>query len=207
MRSNIGNLPVATARLLQDVRACKLCEPHLPLGARPVLQVHPEARILVVGQAPGTKVHSSGVPFDDASGERLREWMGIDRATFYDPTQLAIVPMGFCYPGTGKSGDLPPRPECAPRWRRQVLEQMPGISLTLVIGQYAQAWHLPQSGNRNVTAVVQAWQEFAPAVIPLPHPSPRNNIWLKRNPWFAETLLPELKARVASARVSGFSGC
>jgi uracil-DNA glycosylase len=193
------DLPVATALLLQQVRACALCAPHLALGVRPVLQVHPGARILVVGQAPGIRVHNSGIAFDDASGDRLREWMGITRNVFYEPTQVAIVPMGFCYPGTGKSGDLPPRPECAPQWRRQVLAQLPRIALTLVIGQYAQAWHLPNSGNGSVTSTVERWQEFAPAVIPLPHPSPRNNIWLKRNPWFAETLLPELKVLVAQA--------
>ncbi|MEI8171671.1 MAG: uracil-DNA glycosylase family protein [Rhodoferax sp.] len=193
------DLPVATSLLLQQVRSCTLCAPHLPLGVRPVLQVHPAARILVVGQAPGIKVHNSGIPFDDASGERLREWMGIPREVFYEPTQVAIVPMGFCYPGTGTSGDLPPRPECAPRWRQEVLAQMPKIALTLVIGQYAQAWHLPKSNNSSVTLTVQRWEEFAPAVIPLPHPSPRNNIWLKRNPWFAQTLLPQLKGLVASA--------
>ncbi|MEI7516117.1 MAG: uracil-DNA glycosylase family protein [Betaproteobacteria bacterium] len=195
------DLPVATALLLQQVRACALCTPHLPLGVRPVLQVHPAARILVVGQAPGIKVHNSGIAFDDASGDRLREWMGITRDVFYEPTQIAIVPMGFCYPGTGKSGDLPPRPECAPRWRKQVLEQLPQIALTLVIGQYAQTWHLPESGKCSVTTLVQRWQEFAPSVVPLPHPSPRNNIWLKRNPWFAETLLPELKLLVAHALI------
>ena len=192
-------LPAATALLLQQVRACNLCAPHLPLGVRPVLQVHPAARILVVGQAPGIRVHNSGIPFDDASGDRLREWMGISREVFYEPAQVAIVPMGFCYPGTGKSGDLPPRPECAPRWRQQVLEQLPRIALTLVIGQYAQAWHLPKSGDSSVTATVERWQEFAPGLTPLTHPSPRNNIWLKRNPWFAETLLPELKKLVSRA--------
>lgn len=197
-RADTG-LPVATASLLQQVRACTLCAPHLALGVRPVLQVHPAARILVVGQAPGIRVHNSGIPFDDASGDRLREWMGLSREVFYDPMQMAIVPMGFCYPGTGKSGDLPPRPECAPRWRQQVLEQLPCIALTLVIGQYAQAWHLPKSGGSTVTGTVERWQEFAPGVIPLPHPSPRNNIWLKRNPWFAGTLLPELKMLVAQA--------
>ena len=194
-----NGLPAATALLLQQVRACTLCAPHLPLGVRPVLQVHPAARILVVGQAPGIRVHNSGIPFDDASGDRLREWMGISREVFYEPTKMAIVPMGFCYPGTGKSGDLPPRPECAPRWRQQVLEHLPDIELTLVIGQYAQAWHLPKSGHSSVTGTVQRWQEFAPGVIALPHPSPRNNIWLKRNPWFAEKLLPELKVLVAQA--------
>jgi uracil-DNA glycosylase len=194
-----NNLPLATALLLQEVRGCTLCTPHLPLGVRPVLQVHPSARVLVVGQAPGIRVHNSGVPFDDASGDRLREWMGINCDVFYDPMQLAIVPMGFCYPGTGKSGDLPPRPECAPRWRQPVLEHLPNIALTLVIGFYAQAWHLPKSSTSGVTDTVERWQEFAPAVIPLPHPSPRNNIWLKRNPWFAQTLLPELKTLVALA--------
>lgn len=194
-----AGLPAATALLLQQVRACNLCAPHLPHGVRPVLQLHPAARILVVGQAPGIRVHNSGVPFDDASGERLREWMGISREVFYEPTRMAIVPMGFCYPGTGKAGDLPPRPECAPHWRQQVLAHVPHITLTLVIGQYAQAWHLPDSGKSSVTRTVERWQEFAPGVIPLPHPSPRNNIWLKRNPWFAETLLPELKALVAKA--------
>jgi uracil-DNA glycosylase len=192
-------LPLATAELLQQVRSCTLCAPHLPLGVRPVLQVHPAARILVVGQAPGIKVHNSGIPFDDASGERLREWMGVSRAVFYDPTQVAIVPMGFCYPGTGKSGDLPPRPECAPQWRQQVMAHLPNIALTLVIGQYAQAWHLPKSNDNSVTRTVERWAEFAPAVLPLPHPSPRNNIWLKRNPWFSQSLLPVLQQAVANA--------
>jgi uracil-DNA glycosylase len=125
--------------------------------------------------------------------------MGITREMFYEPKQVAIVPMGFCYPGTGKSGDLPPRPECAPRWRQEVMEQLPNIALTLVIGQFAQAWHLPKTGNSSVTGTVERWQEFAPGVIPLPHPSPRNNIWLKRNPWFAERLLPELRTKVVRA--------
>ena len=192
-------LPAATHTLLQQVRACTLCAAHLPLGARPVLQVHPAARILVVGQAPGIKVHRSGIPFDDASGDRLREWMGIGREVFYEPTRIAIVPMGFCYPGTGKSGDLPPRPECALQWRQQVLKNLPNIALTIVIGRYAQAWHLPPSGDSSVTSIVERWKEFAPSVMPLPHPSPRNNIWLKRNPWFAETLLPAFKELVTRA--------
>ena len=152
------SLPIATALLLQQVRSCTLCAPFLPFGVRPVLQVHPAARILVVGQAPGIKVHRSGIPFDDASGERLRDWMGISSAVFYDPTRVAIVPMGFCYPGTGKSGDLAPRSECAPRWRQQVLEHLPAIALTLVIGQYAQAWHLP------LVAISDAFTLFIVAV-------------------------------------------
>jgi len=192
-------LPVAATTLLQQVRVCNLCAPGLPLGVRPVLQVHPEARILVVGQAPGIKVHKSGVPFDDASGDRLRDWMGVTREVFYDPTQVAIVPMGFCYPGTGKSGDLPPRPECAARWREPVLALMPHVALTLVIGQYAQAWHLPEAGAATVTDTVKDWRAYAPHRLPLPHPSPRNNIWLKKNPWFGETLLPELRRLVGQA--------
>ena len=191
------DLPSSTSMLLQEVRSCDVCLPFLPLGVRPVLQVDPAARVLLVGQAPGIKVHLSGIPFDDPSGDRLREWMGVSRSVFYDPRQVAIVPMGFCYPGTGRSGDLPPRPECAPLWRELVLARMPRIELTLVIGQYAQAWHLPISADSSVTRNVERWKEFAPIVIPLPHPSPRNNIWLKRNSWFAESLLPDLRQIVA----------
>ena len=167
-----------------------------------MLQVHPEARILIAGQAPGRRVHESGVPFDDPSGERLRDWLGIDRDTFYDERRIAILPMGFCYPGTGKSGDLPPRPECAPAWRTALLELLTGVRLTLVIGQYAQAWHLPDA-RRNLTETVRAWREYDPGVIPLPHPSPRNNIWLKKNPWFGEELLPKLRERVDGALAGG----
>ena len=184
------------AKLVSEVRACRLCELHLPLGPRPVLQVQPGARILIAGQAPGSKVHQSGVPFDDASGDRLRDWMGIDKATFYDAARVAILPMGFCYPGAGNSGDLPPRPECAPVWRAKLLAQMPHIELTLVIGQYAQAWHLKDACKANLTETVMAWRDHWPAVLPLPHPSPRNNIWLKRNGWFEAEVVPALKKRV-----------
>ena len=184
--------------LLAAVRACTLCAAQLPAGPRPVLQAGASARILIAGQAPGRKVHASGVPFDDASGERLRQWMGIDRQTFYDPQQIAILPMGFCYPGTGKSGDLPPRRECAPQWRARLLQAMPQIELTLVIGQYAMAWHLPDVATNNLTETVRAWRKHWPAVLPLPHPSPRNNIWLKANPWFALEVVPAVQARVRS---------
>jgi uracil-DNA glycosylase len=190
--------PARVTALLRDVRACTLCAPHLPLGPRPVLQVGSTARILIAGQAPGRKVHESGVPFDDASGNRLREWMGIDRAVFYNAAVIAILPMGFCYPGTGASGDLPPRPECAPQWRQRILSAMPNIELTLVIGQYAQAWHFAQAGATGVTEAVRGWRDHWPAVLPLPHPSPRNNIWLKRHPWFAADVLPALQARVGA---------
>lgn len=179
-------------------RACTLCEPHLNDGVRPVLQVGVGARILVAGQAPGRKVHASGVPFDDASGERLRSWMGISADVFYDANQVAILPMGFCYPGTGKSGDLPPRKECAPLWRAPLLAAMPHIELVLVIGQYAIDWHLPQCAGATLTETVRNWRNHGPQVLPLPHPSPRNNIWLKANPWFALEVVPFLQARVSA---------
>jgi uracil-DNA glycosylase len=162
---------------------------------RPVLQLQPSARILIAGQAPGRKVHASGIPFDDASGDRLREWMGVTREIFYDAEKIAIVPMGLCYPGTGKSGDLPPRPECAPAWREQLLGTLTRLEVTLVIGQYAQAYHLKGS-SRSVTDTVKGWRDTWPSIVPLPHPSPRNNIWLKRNPWFEEEVIPLLKHRV-----------
>ena len=184
--------------LLNDVRDCRLCEKHLPHGVRPVLQADPRARILIAGQAPGRGVHASGVPFDDASGERLRDWMGIDRDTFYDASKVAILPMGFCYPGKGRSGDLPPRPECAPAWREKLLDGLENIALTLVIGQYAHAWHLPDT-YRTLTETVKHWKNYAPSLVPLPHPSPRNNIWLKKNPWFSRELQPHLARSVRKA--------
>ncbi len=188
------------SRLLLEVRACTICAPHLSVPPRPVLQAAAGARILIAGQAPGRKVAASGVPFDDASGERLREWMGIDKSLFYDPDFIAILPMGFCYPGPGRSGDLPPRPECAATWRARLLEQLPSIKLTLVIGAYAQAWHLKQGTGATLTAAVRSWRDHGAQVLPLPHPSPRNNGWLRRNPWFESEVLPELKARVRALR-------
>jgi len=182
--------------LLKEVRACTLCKEHLPLGPRPVVQAHGDAKILIAGQAPGNKVHQSGIPFDDASGERLRDWLGIDRDIFYDPKRITLLPMGFCFPGTGKSGDLPPRKECAPQWREQLLAHLPNIELTLVIGQYAQAWHMPDTAKAGVTENVLAWKTHWPHMLPLPHPSPRNNIWLKQNPWFDEEVLPVLRSQV-----------
>jgi len=188
--------PSPLEQLTVEIRACTLCAHALPMGPRPVLQVSKSARILIVGQAPGIRVHQTGVPFDDPSGNRLRAWMGIDKNVFYDAEKIAIVPMGFCYPGTGKSGDLPPRPECAPTWRAKLLDQLPQISLTLVIGQYAQAWHLGRLAKDNLTETVKAWQEFGRNVIPLPHPSPRNNIWLKKNPWFEQEVIAALQQQV-----------
>jgi len=183
--------------IVTDVRKCTLCEPDLPLGARPVLQVDTQAKILIAGQAPGIRVHESGVPFTDPSGDRLRQWMGIDNDTFYDASKVAILPMGFCYPGTGKSGDLPPRPECARTWRAEILAAMPNIELILVIGIYAQKWHMGEIKQKNLTETVKNWRDYGPELLPLPHPSPRNNIWLKKNPWFEQDVIPHLQERVA----------
>jgi len=187
----------AWPELLAEIRACRRCEASLPLGPRPVLQYSPAARILIAGQAPGRRVHASGLPFDDPSGERLRDWLGINRETFYDAARIAILPMGFCYPGSGKSGDLPPRPECAATWRDALLAPLQRLELTLLLGRYAQDYHL---GGRPgaVTGRVIAWRDSWPAVVPLPHPSPRNNGWLKQHPWFESELLPALRARVST---------
>ena len=182
--------------LAGEVRNCKLCEKHLPHPPRPVIQIHPNARILIAGQAPGRKVQASGIPFDDASGDRLRDWMGISKDVFYNPKQVAIVPMGFCFPGTGKSGDLPPRPECAETWRERVLNLLPNIKSTLVIGKYAQDYHFNQ-GAKTLTELVNNWKEYWPERIPLPHPSPRNNLWLRKNPWFESDLVPLLQPHIA----------
>jgi uracil-DNA glycosylase len=159
--------------------------------------MHPDATILVVGQAPGRRVHETGLPFNDPSGDRLRNWMGIGRDIFYDETKLAILPMGFCYPGTGASGDLPPRPECARHWRATLLGQLPNIQLTLAIGQYAIAYHIPDSKHhKTLTETVKNWQAYWPKILPLPHPSPRNNRWLKNNPWFEQEVIPLLQKRI-----------
>ena len=181
--------------LKEKVKNCVLCEADLPLGPRPVVQLSNESKILIAGQAPGLKVHQTGVPFNDASGDRLRHWLGVNKTDFYDDTKFAILPMGFCYPGKGKSGDLPPRAECAITWREQLLAQLKNIELTIVIGQYAHAYHLPKA-SKKLTENVKNWQTFWPNAIPLPHPSPRNNIWLKRNDWFEVEVLPPLKEKV-----------
>ncbi len=185
-------------QLIDQVSKCVICDPHLPLGARPVIQFNPNARILIAGQAPGIKVHETGVPFNDASGNRLREWLGLTRDEFYDANNIAILPMGFCYPGRGKSGDLPPRKECAPAWREQLLAALPNIELTIVLGKYAQAYHLPETKKMPLTELVKSWREYWPNYLVLPHPSPRNNIWLKKNPWFEQDVLPELDKQVAA---------
>lgn len=189
------------AALLDSIAACRLCAAHLPLGPRPIVSAHPKARLLIVGQAPGLRVHQTGVPWDDASGERLRDWLGITRDVFYSPSRVALVPMGFCYPGRGPNGDNPPRPECAREWHPRLLPRLSSVRLTLVVGRYAMAHHLQHTGS--VTDMVAAWRDFLPTRIPLPHPSPRNNIWLRRHPWFERELIPELRRRVASVMHSG----
>jgi len=186
--------------LLGEIRACRICAAHLPLGPRPVLQASATSRLLIVSQAPGRKVHETGIPFNDPSGDRLRDWLGIDKAMFYDTGRVAIVPMGFCFPGTGRGGDLPPRPECAPAWHPRLLPLLKQVQLTLVIGQYAQAGLLGVARGTRLTDTVQAWRDhLVHGRLPLPHPSPRNRLWLVRNPWFETELLPVLRERVAAA--------
>jgi uracil-DNA glycosylase len=183
-------------RLMADIRACTICQDHLPLGPHPILQVAGSAKILIAGQAPGKKVHESGVPFDDQSGERLRSWLGLTSEQFYDSKKVAILPMGFCYPGAGVSGDAPPRPECAKEWREKVLNHLSKVGLVLVIGKYALDYHLADKQKENLTETVKAWREYWPNQVPMPHPSPRNNIWLRKNPWFEKEVIPSIQARV-----------
>jgi len=180
-------------KLLSEIKQCTVCNEHLPLGPNPIVSGHPDAKIIIIGQAPGTKVHKTSIPWDDPSGKQLRKWMGVTDAVFYDPSKIAIMPMGFCYPGKGTSGDLPPRPECAPLWHKPLLDKMPNIELTILIGQYAQKEYLKDGIKRNLTETVKAYREFAPAIFPLPHPSPRNRFWLAKNPWFEDEVLPEFQ--------------
>ena len=182
--------------LLAEVNACRVCDDDLPLGANPVVRASATARILIIGQAPGLKVHNSGIPWNDPSGDRLRGWMGVARDTFYDESKIAIVPMGFCYPGRGKSGDLPPRKECAPLWHEKLVAQMPAVELTLLIGNYAQGQYLDATGT-TLTERVKDWASFGPECLPLVHPSPRNQRWLKKNPWFEVEVVPYLAGRIA----------
>lgn len=182
--------------LLTEIRACRECESQLPLGPRPILSAHRSSKIAIIGQAPGRLVHESGVPWNDPSGARLREWLGVTEADFYDATKFAIIPMGFCYPGTGKSGDLPPRSECAQLWHDRLFSKIKNVQLTLVIGNYAQAYMLRETKKKTLTETVQSWKDYRPSIVPLPHPSPRNNIWLKKNPWLEKEILPYLRRRV-----------
>jgi uracil-DNA glycosylase len=196
-------------RVLRDARACRVCAADLPLGPRPIVRARATARLLIVGQAPGTRVHETGIPWNDPSGERLRAWLAVDRETFFDQDRIAIMPMGFCYPGRDpRGGDNPPRPECAPLWHPPLLAALPAIELTLLVGLYAQRRYLGAKGGARggakggakrrgtLTETVRAWTDYGPATLPLPHPSWRNTGWLKRNPWFEAELLPELRARV-----------
>jgi len=181
-------------RLLREVRACRICEAKLPLGPRPVVQLASTARLLIVGQAPGSKVHRSGIPWDDASGDRLRDWLGLDHPTFFDEGKVAIVPMGFCYPGAGANGgDNPPRPECAPRWHERLLKHLPDLQLTLLVGQYAHRYYLDAGPKTSMTETVKAFSQYGPRFFPLPHPSWRSGIWMRKNPWFEEQVIPELR--------------
>lgn len=185
--------------LLTEIRACSLCAAHLPLGPRPVLRAEPSARLMIVGQAPGTRVHETGIPWNDPSGDRLRDWMALDRERFYDQARIAIVPMGFCYPGRAKNGgDNPPRPECAPAWHDRVRAHLPNIELIVLAGAYAQRHYLGQAAARTMTETVAAWRDHAPQFMPLPHPSWRTRAWVKRHPWFETELLPNLRVRVAA---------
>jgi uracil-DNA glycosylase len=199
-------------RLLSAIRACRICVddpqgPKLPHEPRPVLQVSPKAPILIVGQAPGTRVHASGRPFTDASGVRLRSWLGVEPEAFYDPSRFAVVPMGFCFPGQDAAGgDLPPRKECASAWRARLMAELPAIRLIVCLGHYAQRWHMGEKAGETLSETVANWRaglRLSPAVIPLPHPSWRNNAWLKRNPWFESELLPVLRERVAGLLACG----
>ncbi|MEZ4776326.1 MAG: uracil-DNA glycosylase family protein [Bacteroidia bacterium] len=183
--------------LLTEIRACRYCEAHLPLGPRPVLSAGKDAAILIAGQAPGTRVHATGIPWNDPSGDRLRTWLMMGKDLFYDENRIAIVPMGFCYPGKGSSGDLPPRPECAKLWHEKLLKQLPAVKLKLAIGQYAIGYYLGDKKKKTLTETVQNWENYLPeGIIPLPHPSPRNLLWLKKNPWFEEELIPVIRMKV-----------
>lgn len=184
------------AELLARIRACRVCAPALVNGVRPIVQAGSGARLLIIGQAPGSKVHASGMPWDDDSGDRLRDWTGLDRTTFYDPGQVAQMPAGFCYPGKGEGGDLPPRRECAPLWHAPLRAALPKVRLTLLVGQYAQALYLPRAVRPNMTAAVRGFAGMPEGLFPLPHPAWRSRIWMRANPWFEAEVLPVLKARV-----------
>lgn len=182
--------------LIKEARGCRLCAAHLPLGPRPVFLVGAGARLLIVGQAPGRRVHETGIPWNDPSGEQLRAWLRMDRAGFYDPTRIAILPTGLCYPGGGARGDLPPRPECAPLWQPRFRAALPGIRLTLLIGMHAQRYYLGARRKRTLAQTVRAYREYLPEFFPLPHPSPRNRMWMRRHPWFAKEVVPALRRRL-----------
>lgn len=184
------------SKLLREIRACTVCSDNLPLGPRPIVSFASESKILLVGQAPGTKVHETGIPWNDPSGDRLRDWLDVTREEFYDENKFAIAPMGFCYPGRGKSGDNPPRPECAPLWMERITNALSEVRMTILIGQYALNYFLGDKKKATLTETVRNWREYFPEFVVLPHPSPRNNIWLKKNEWFERNLVPGLSGIV-----------
>ena len=182
--------------LLHKIKQCTICQEHLTLGPRPIVSAHPDSKIVIIGQAPGTKVHASGISWDDPSGRQLRKWLNVSDEDFYDEKKFAIIPMGFCYPGKGKTGDLPPRPECAPEWHKSIMSKMPNVELVILIGMYAQKYYLGKAAKKTLTETVDNFQEYLPEYLPLPHPSPRNRFWLTKNPWFDVDVLPELRKRI-----------
>ena len=184
--------------LLYNIRQCVICKAHLPLGPRPVVTAHTESKIVIIGQAPGTKVHDSGIPWDDQSGKKLRQWLNVSDADFYNTKNFAIIPMGFCYPGKGKTGDLPPRKECAPEWHEELLNKMPNVELVLLIGAYAQKYYLKDSFKKNLTETVGEYKTYLPNYFPMPHPSPTNRFWRSKNPWFEELVVLDLQKIVKS---------
>ncbi|MEW6689515.1 MAG: uracil-DNA glycosylase family protein [Pseudomonadota bacterium] len=184
------------SQVAREAKKCTLCEKHLPLGPKPVFLVGAGARLLIVGQAPGRRVHETGIPWNDPSGDKLRAWLGMDRAAFYDTRRIAILPTGLCYPGSGRGGDLPPRPECAPLWQPRFRAALPRLQLTLLVGAFAQDFYLDKRQKKNLTETVRCFREYLPEYFPLPHPSPRNKLWLKRNPWFTRVVIPALRRRV-----------
>ena len=182
--------------LLNKIKNCTICLPHLALGVNPVVTASPKSKIAIIGQAPGSIVHRTGIPWDDKSGDRLRSWLNVEKEDFYNTELFALIPMGFCYPGKGQSGDLPPRPECAPKWHNPILSQMNDVELIILIGNYSQKYYLKDRVKRTLTETVENYQEYLPKYLPLPHPSPRNNIWMKKNPWFEASVVPELRKTI-----------
>ena len=190
--------------LLDKIRDCRICESHLTDGVRPVLTAHSDAKVIIIGQAPGIKVHQSGIPWDDQSGIRLRDWLGVNTSIFYDEKKIALVPMGFCYPGKGKTGDLPPRKECAPQWHTPLFKKLTNAQLVILIGKYAQDYYLNDTAKRTLTETVMNFDQYLPDFFVLPHPSPRNNIWMKKNPWFEKALIPKLRELIKDLNLSAF---